>query len=50
MRSDGDEESRASGNGGIMKTVRVSVQNGVRTDLHDRERSRTESIVIKLDV
>ena len=50
VRSNSDEESRASGDGDIMKTVRVSVKDGVRTDLHDRERSRTESIVVKLDV
>jgi len=58
VRSDSDEESRESGedvkgrgNGGIRKTVRVSVQEGVRADAREeREKERIGSIMVKLDV
>jgi hypothetical protein len=58
VRSDSDEISEESGqdterkaDGKIMKTVRVSVQEGMRP-VEDEEgmRSRTESIMVKLDV
>ena len=57
VRSDSDEESRVGedlkegADGGIRKTVRVSVQEGVRTSSREeRDRNRMESIMVKLEV